>query len=219
MVNVIERVSISGFWGDKSVDMGFQSSRNFIIGVNGSGKTTFIDLLSAALRMDFEALTKLDFSEMNIVLKTVGKNQKPSIRLTKTPINEYLSQITYFLKASASEKPTIYEFDDFADIRFARRRRVSPRNEAQHQGLQQQLGELVKLSWLPIWRSQSSIIRDLPDERFQSSIDAKLAQVTRDFATYFSSLQTLAQRETDYFQERVFLSLVSYSDRRTGSRL
>lgn len=214
MVNVIERVSISGFWGDKSVDMSFRSSRNFIIGVNGSGKTTFIDLLSAALRMDFETLTKLDFDEINIVLKTVGKNQKPSIRLTKTSINEYLSQITYYLKASASDKYTKYEFDDFADIRMARRRRMSPRNEAQHLGLQQQLSELVKLSWLPIWRTHSNAVRDVADDRLQSSIDAKLAQVTRDFATYFSSLQTQAQRETDLFQEKIFLSLVSGSDRR-----
>ncbi len=214
MVNVIERVSISGFWGDKSVDMRFRSSRNFIIGVNGSGKTTFIDLLSAALRMDFETLTKLDFQEINIVLKTVGKNQKPSIRLTKNPINEYLAKITYYLKTSASDKPTKYEFDDFADIRMARRRRMSPSTEAQHLGLQQRLSELVQLSWLPIWRSHSSASRDFPEERFQPSIDAKLAQVTRDFATYFSSLQTQAQRETDLFQEKIFLSLVSSSDRR-----
>ncbi|TIL48850.1 AAA family ATPase [Mesorhizobium sp.] len=214
MVNVIERVSISGFWGDKSVDMTFRTSRNFLIGVNGSGKTTFIDLLSAALRMDFETLTKLDFNEMNIVLKTVGKNQKPSIRVTKTPINEYLAQINYYLKASASEKPTKYEFDDFADIRMARRRRMSPSNEARHLGLQQQLADLVKLSWLPIWRSHSTSARDFPEERFLPSIDAKLTQVTRDFATYFSSLQTKAQRETDLFQEKIFLSLVSSSDRR-----
>lgn len=214
MVNVIERVSISGFWGDKTVDMRFRSSRNFIIGVNGSGKTTFIDLLSAALRMDFETLIKLDFNEMTIVLKTVGKNQKPSIRLTKTPINEYLAQITYYLKSSASDKPTPYEFDDFADIRMARRRRMSPRDEAQHIGLQQQLRELVKLSWLPIWRSHSAVSRDFPEERSQSSIDTKLAQVTRDFATYFSSLQTQVQRETDLFQEKIFLSLVSSSYRR-----
>jgi hypothetical protein len=92
---------------------------------------------------------------------------------------------------------------------------MTPRNEAQHLGLQQQLAELVKLSWLPIWRSHSAISRDLPDERFQPSIDAKLAQVTRDFATYFSSLQTRAQRETDLFQEKIFLSLVSSSYRRS----
>ncbi|WP_165901589.1 AAA family ATPase [Ancylobacter aquaticus] len=216
MVNVIERVSISGFWGDKTVSMTFRSSRNFIIGVNGSGKTTFIDLLSAALRMDFDTLAKLDFTEINIVLKTVGQNKKPSIRLIKSSLNEYLTQVTYHLKASASEKPTTYEFDDFADIKMARRRRWPPRNDAQHVGLQQQLAELVKLSWLPIWRAHSSANRDLPEERIQPSIDAKLAQVTRDFATYFSSLQTQAQRETDLFQEKIFLSLVSSIERRHG---
>lgn len=217
MANIVERVSISGFWGDKTVDMTFRNSRNFIIGVNGSGKTTFIDLLSAALRMDFETLTRLDFNEINIVLKTLGKNQKPAIRVTKTSINEYLSQITYYLKASASDKPTKYEFDDFADIRMARRRRMTPRNEAQHLGLQQQLAELVKLSWLPIWRSHSTVSRDIADDRVQPSIDTKLAQVTRDFATYFSSLQTQVQRETDLFQEKIFLSLVSSSYRRSLS--
>jgi len=151
MANVIERVTITGFWGDKTIEMRFRQSRNFIIGVNGSGKTTFIDLLSAALRMDFETLTKIDFEEISIVLKTVGKNQKPIIRLTKHFINEYLAQITYYLKPSTSGSITKYEFDDFSDIRMARRRRITPRNEAQHLGLQQQLGELINLSWLPIW--------------------------------------------------------------------
>lgn len=132
MANVIERVLITGFWGDKTVEMKFRSSRNFIIGVNGSGKTTFIDLLSAALRMDFETLSRIDFDEIKIVLKTLGKNQKPVIRLKKIFINEYLAQITYFLKPSTSANVTEYEFDDFADIRMARRRRMTPRNEAQH---------------------------------------------------------------------------------------
>jgi predicted ATPase len=214
MVNVIERVSITGFWGDKTIEMRFRQSRNFIIGVNGSGKTTFINLLSAALRMDFETLTKIDFEEINIVLKTVGKNQKPVIRLTKNFINEYLAQITYYLKPSTSGKVTKYDFDDFADIRMARRRRITPRNEAQHLGLQQQLGELINLAWLPIWRSHYAGIRDVVEDRILPSIDAKLSQITKDFATYFSSLQTQAQRETDSFQEKIFLSLISLPDRR-----
>ncbi len=219
MTNVIERVSITGFWGDKTVEMKFHKLRNFIIGVNGSGKTTFIDLLSASLRMDFETLTKHEFDEITIVLKTIGKNQKPVIRLTKRFINEYLAQITYFLKPSTSGKITKYDFDDFADIRMAKRRRITPRNEAQHLGLQQQLSELINLSWLPIWRTHHTALREVADDRLIPSIDAKLWQITKDFATYFSSLQTQAQRETDVFQEKIFLSLINIPDRRHMSNL
>jgi predicted ATP-dependent endonuclease of OLD family len=208
MPNVIDRVRISGFWGDKTAALTFGPHRNFIIGVNGSGKTTFIDLLSATLRMDFETLARLDFDEISIVLKTVGRNQKPVIKVSKHFLNEYLPKITYSVQESTTGSITVYDFDDFADIRMARRRRYSPRNEAQHQGLQEQLAKLLSISWLPIWRGMPMAGRDL-DEKMQPSIDHKLVQITRGFATYFSALQTMSQRDTDAFQERVFLSLIT----------
>lgn len=211
MANIIERVTIRGFWGDKTAELKFHQSRNFIIGVNGSGKTTFINLLSASLRMDFETLIKTPFEEISIVLKTIGKNQKPVIKVKKTPLNEYLYQIAYTVQSSSSGRIEFYEFDDFADIAFSRRRRHSPIEEVKHQSLREHLRSLLDLSWLPLWRFHAP--GKEVDERTTGSVDAKLEQIKRDFATYFSALQAQAQQETDLLQEKIFLSLITQTDR------
>ncbi|WP_296097127.1 AAA family ATPase [uncultured Agrobacterium sp.] len=213
MANIIERVQVTGFWGEKSVDVRFSALNNFIIGVNGSGKTTFINLLSGCLRLDFDVLNKIAFDEIIITLKTLGKNQKPIIRVKKTSVNEYLSHITYVVKTSTSGAVDTYDFEDFADIAFARRRRNAPSQDLNHASLRNQLRSLVELSWLPLWRFQPSRALEF-DERMPASVEAKLEQVKKDFATYFSSLQAKAQRETDLFQEKIFLSLIHQADRR-----
>ncbi|MFH7018678.1 AAA family ATPase [Flavobacterium sp. FlaQc-47] len=52
----ISKVSIDGFWGDKTVSLEFNEDINFLIGVNGSGKTTIINLIAASLNADFATL-------------------------------------------------------------------------------------------------------------------------------------------------------------------
>ena len=52
-MNYIDRVKIDGFWGEKEVDIKFGHKENFLIGVNGSGKTTIINLTAACIEADF----------------------------------------------------------------------------------------------------------------------------------------------------------------------
>lgn len=62
----IKKVKIDGFWGDKSVKLEFNDNINFLIGVNGSGKTTIINLIAACLNADFANLDKAEFNKIRI---------------------------------------------------------------------------------------------------------------------------------------------------------
>src|SRR5687768_8937683 len=67
-MNRIEKVTIDDFWGDKKVTLNFKEDVNFLIGVNGSGKTTIINLIAAALSADFPTLDRIQFKKIHISL-------------------------------------------------------------------------------------------------------------------------------------------------------
>jgi len=71
-MNYLDRVEITGFWGDREVTFDFNSDINFLIGVNGSGKTTIIEIIAAALKADFKALSRLPFKKINLRLTHIS---------------------------------------------------------------------------------------------------------------------------------------------------
>lgn len=68
-MNKIERVKIDNFWGDKTVTLNLKDDVNFLIGVNGSGKTTIINLIAATLKADFATLDRFQFKKIRIDLE------------------------------------------------------------------------------------------------------------------------------------------------------
>ncbi|MEA2064645.1 MAG: ATP-binding protein, partial [Gemmatimonadota bacterium] len=48
-MNVLENVKIYGVWGWKDFNLSFKPDVNFLIGVNGTGKTTVIQIIASAL--------------------------------------------------------------------------------------------------------------------------------------------------------------------------
>ncbi len=67
--NILDKVIVEGFWGDKTITLDFHDDTNFLIGVNGSGKTTFINLIAAALTCDVITLMDTDFKKNSNNLK------------------------------------------------------------------------------------------------------------------------------------------------------
>jgi recombinational DNA repair ATPase RecF len=42
-MNSIENVKVDDFWGERTLEFNFHDDVNFIIGINGSGKTTAVN--------------------------------------------------------------------------------------------------------------------------------------------------------------------------------
>ena len=72
----IDSVEINGMWGRKDLAVSFHKNINIFIGKNGSGKTTFLDIITAILSVDIEKLRILNFHSCKIVLKDFNKKTK-----------------------------------------------------------------------------------------------------------------------------------------------
>ena len=77
----VQEFSITGFWGKYEAQSSFHEDVNIVIGRNGSGKTTFMNILHAVLSADAEALYNNDFRTATVKL-TNGKSTR-TIRVEK----------------------------------------------------------------------------------------------------------------------------------------
>ena len=65
----IQSVDIKGFWHTKGISASFDEKVNIIIGRNGTGKTTFMNILQSILSVDTEGLFENYFDVATIELK------------------------------------------------------------------------------------------------------------------------------------------------------
>lgn len=219
-MNIIESIEVEGFWGVKRLKINFNSDLNFIIGHNGSGKTTAINLLAATLKADFQHLYSASFSKISVKLKTVGKNQKPIIEVVKEedPVMGSVS-IKYSIRENSKDKGRTFGVEGPLESRVYRDHPSIRRMQTMEEGgrLEFILREIVETNWLSIHRSAiETQKRNVREDVSESPIDLKLKQISRAFANYFSLLSARADVETKSFQEQTFLSMLQ-ADQRSSS--
>jgi len=218
-MNYIEQVQISDFWGDKKITIDFNADINFLIGVNGSGKTTVINLIAAALSADFPTLDRLAFHKLSLQLKEVNGRKKPSIEIEKKEQeNSPYPSIIFKIKEKATQDPIVYHLDELEEERIFRARpgeyfhdypvRYSRRVGKIRRDIMEHLRALVNVSWLSIHRTTAPY-RFREEKSFESSIDQKMNELSENLVRYFSFLDKQSAAETDKFQQTIFLSLVS----------
>ena len=210
-MSVISSVYISGFWGDREVGFDLDGSVNFLIGQNGSGKTTAINLIAAAMTGDIESLERLPFETILISLYDQQTRRRPSIEVTKEK-SEHLPyhDISYAVKETAKGPETLFPI-----IRGEPNPRFRPRSRIQrahHIDLINFLGIIAPVSWLSIHRTTAS--RD-PNERpfHDYTVDQKIQEINERLVRYFSELSVLASSEIRDFQRKLFLSLIEVDDK------
>lgn len=214
-LNILESVSISGLWGAPEHHIHFDLSKdmNFLVGQNGTGKTTVINLISAALRADYERLDKIEFSKILLTLRKRGTNRKPSILVTKTPRTDMpYFDIEYKIKAAATAPAKSFDLDAYAEER--RFRGLPPRilrERFAHQhylDVQKEIQTLIMVCWLSIHR-RSDDIPQTDEKKTQSSVDQKLFSLNNLLVRYFSQFSKKYSDHTNEFQKNSFLALLT----------
>lgn len=211
----VDYVHIDGFWGDHRVSTNLNSDVNFLIGVNGSGKTTFINLLAAALNADLFTLERFEFNTIRIVLSSRRNKKKPEIRVSRTlvkdlpfPNIEYTIQDSQKSQIETYSLAAIYE-DETLESEYRRhlysRRRGYMR--AKQRGIKERLSKLLNHSWLSVHRA-SNHPHDRDDRHYENTVDQKLSSLRPQLSRYFTSLNTQRDKEIQQFQEFIFLSLL-----------
>jgi len=216
-MNYIESVQIDDFWGDKEVNIEFQENENFLIGVNGSGKTTIINLIAASLTPGFTTLDRIEFKKIKIILRNkYDKRKSPRIEIIKesvssTPYQRILMRIVI----SSSEDPFEIYLDDLEEDRLYRHPNDEYRNRTwlmndpkARRTLHYHLKKLFNISWLSIHRYRANQ-RRRDDISHESLVDQKISDFSTQLLLYLSQLKNLADDETDKFQKFIFLSLIS----------
>ncbi|MES9859215.1 MAG: AAA family ATPase [Candidatus Thiodiazotropha sp. LLP2] len=209
-MNKIDKVKITGFWGNRELEIDFLSDVNFFIGVNGSGKTTVINIIAAALSADFAALDRLPFQKLRIELSEVNGRKKPSIEVEKIESEDSpYTSIIYRVKEKASDKFKEYSLDELEEETFLRKRmnlnqyqalmrnRMSQRS---NRGILARLESLINVSWLSIHRSSSSRFSS-EEESYESSVDQKLEELSNSLGKFFLSCHRRFQKKLRSFRE------------------
>lgn len=214
MSHYLQKATIAGLWGvQKTFEIPLDRKFNFIIGKNGTGKTTVINLIAAVLTADFERLDKIPFTRVHIVLAGAGSRKRPSIEVLKQqkPSLPYFD-ITYKIRSSANEEPMVYDLDALEEERVFRGAPPRMLRERYYREkflyIQRQLENMVGVSWLSVHRQNDA--ERMPDEKRNGpAIDTKLANMNNSLVRYFSKLASTFSEETRNFQKTSFLSLTS----------
>lgn len=117
----IESVIIKKLYGHLDFNINFMPDVNFVIGINGSGKTSILNVLSWVLSPSLMRLSQLDFTSIKIVCSDSRRVQKVvNVRRRKTYIDMAIGGISESLRipifeyssetpASERTRPTIQE--------------------------------------------------------------------------------------------------------------
>lgn len=203
----VKSVEIRKLWNRVDVELDFDTDINIIIGRNGSGKTTVINLIKATLLAEIELLNAIPFESVHILLREGSTQRKVSVsRDTSTkPIPAFVFKI--------SNKPFIIPIEIFRRSLGRIRKRVPslmypPNLPSIYDDLLSSLNEIAKVRWLSV--SRYPMIKDEfeRDEGLESAVDIKLSQLQEEFSRYLLVLETRESRLLSEFQQNVFKDLL-----------
>ncbi len=208
-MSCILRIKVTGFWGGHTVEMSLREDINFIIGINGTGKTTLMNLVGAALTRDYETLMSIEFDEIEVIFR--DGRRRPRVRVVRDADPEHPGdELAYFVQRSGSTRATRYDVGRSVRrvVRDGAQRRFY---FAADEELRRVLDKLVTIVWLTVHRARlSGVEADDPHRRRHPRplIEYKLGRTERRLARYFSALETQAKKENEAFQHAVLLGLI-----------
>ena len=200
----IQSVKITGFWQRFNASCDFNDDVNIIIGRNGTGKTTFMNILHSVLSVDIDTIDSNDFDSIEIKLKN-GKQTK-TIRAKK--VNDDKSPFLTIEYQISRHKYTIraIQTDDRRVAMQYRRKAVLESIE-----LRTELAKLVSLSSLSVYRLRSGEDFEIPDRngvRAITPVDFKLSQLLQQLTKYQLDLSQQARDIALDLQKEVLASIL-----------
>lgn len=214
-MHIIKSFLIEKLWGHApTINIDLDGQFNFIIGRNGTGKTTVINLLAAVLTVDYDRLERIDFEKVVIVFKKDRKRKTPSVEVNKKQIDGVpFSEINYSLKASAKEAPVVFGLDPIAQKKNfwgVPTRMMKDRVFKEHfADIRNALNEMINVSWLSVHRTNEDSERSHDERKFVPAIDQKLKDLNNNLVRYFSTLTKKYADHTLEFQRKSFLSVLT----------
>ena len=201
---VLRSIVVEGFRGaSKPIRIDLKRDANFLIGQNGTGKTTFINIVSDCLMCRYQSLMNSPFDRAEIHFRHADNRHKPYLIVEKDydDFGEIESLSFSFWDFKTKRTPTfsyqiksrIYRRGDDVSGAVAQRR------------ILYELNRRFKLTWLSINRA-SGLGQKMPEA--VSDLNAKLDNTLQRLSTYFTRLDSQFASEMQKFQQEWFMSLL-----------
>jgi ABC-type lipoprotein export system ATPase subunit len=214
----IDHVEIKGFWGSKSIKTKVKDGVNIIIGRNGTGKTTLMNILHSVLTVDTEGLFEHEFDEVIIMLKSEDNQSQKQIKTTKT-FDSSLPFPTINYKISNNNfKMRLMNQEDArrAPPRFRREMHLETKN------IREELLSSIKTSSLTVYRIRNEF-NDEIDSREKmrrhasslSPVDDRLQNLMEKLTHYQLQLSNRVRKISQKLQRDVLASLL-YDEESSG---
>jgi predicted ATP-dependent endonuclease of OLD family len=202
----ISRVEITGFWGKHKVEADFLPDVNIFIGKNGTGKTTFMNILQSVLQVDLPTLISYEFK--SIVMRLRSDSKTRTIKVERNDKADLpFEEVTYRVGAR-SFKMQVFE----RDYELGRPVRHRLKFRDQYEALKLQLNELVRVSSLSVHRTSATLVREEEYPRRHNyphpPIDQRLSELMQQLTRYQLSLELKARRVSSEFQKDVLASML-----------
>lgn len=215
-------IKVVGFRGQKSpINIALDRHANFLIGRNGTGKTTLVNLIAHVLKYDSFAIGRSSFDEVRLILAADGERRRPQIIVKRD--QQIGRAFTYTLRMHSRDAGVTATFGE-TEARWSGAGDRPWDNLIYHQvdssashKIRQMLNEIIGISWLALNRGVERY--DLDEEEYTDNIDAKIHEVNQKLSAYFSRLDQKVSHENSTFQKNWFLSFLSNEGPAWVSRL
>ncbi len=203
---IIKRIEIEGIWGQRNIVTDFNNDVNIFIGINGTGKTTFLNIIESILTVDFGILARIDFETVTLVLHG-EKSKKITVRkiLGEYPYNTFEYKISN-KKYEVPQLPRDMEYN---------LHRIHSKHRSQIIELKEELDALVKICWLSVNRDvqyNNEIEYPSRREKFQdNSVDARLKDLMKRLAIYQLQLESESNSLSTKFRNEMY-ELMLYNE-------
>lgn len=203
----LKDVEILGFWGQHRIKTSFHNDVNIFIGKNGTGKTTFMNLMQAVLAVDLEELSNLQFESIILNISKGGRSKKIQVHKNPDKLLEYKS-LTYQISRNKYHFPILPR-----DVHYNKYRnsRLHPKLQREISELKEEMSNLVGLSFLSVNREDNIDLDEYSRGRRDSitnSVDFKLMKLMNDFTTYQLLLESEVSNLSNKFQKDVLRSML-----------
>lgn len=210
----LKSIHVIGFWQTHGATATFRDDVNIIIGKNGTGKTTFMNIVHAVLAVDMDALYENPFKSVTLTLSD-GKRTRTVRADWHDPKTSPFSIIEYHISNRRFAAPLVGS-DDGRSMPLSTRRRAAEES----QRIKQELSELVSVASLSVYRiggDPDPESRERTPRRYASTVDLRLVSLMQRLTQYQLELSNAARDVSAQLQRDVLTSLL-YTEEKERNR-
>lgn len=207
----IKDFKIQGFWGRGEVNCSFNKDVNIIIGRNGTGKTTLMNILHSALTCDLNGLGESDFDEVSIVLESNSLTKKVVVHRHKEGVHpeRRVEDLLYVIDGVE------YQVSLLIPINHRYPSPIRRRIEEDASEVREALRKLLNVSSISVYRlrhDEDYEVRDKFGVRITAPVDYRVEEALVELSQYIAELGIEEQTISKNLQKDVLASILYGED-------